>query len=566
MSNSLRDALAKKFVQALNEDQLPWRQMWASQRAYNASTGKDYHGINAMWLAVQAGEHGYTDPRWCTYNQANAHGWSIKKGEKGTKVEFWSQYDTKTRQTLTQAEADKIISEDPEREKDMYMMAKRYTVFNAEQIRGIPPLEKQETVDMVEVAAQRDTLLRNMGLSLREGGNEAYYEPASDTITMPASHTFQSEYGYMSTLLHEAGHATGHESRLNRDLSGGFGSEQYAKEELRAEIASAFTAQALGMHGNDDEPAMQNYMTNHKAYVQSWSKAIKDAPHELFLAIKDAEKISDYLIEKGEFQRVQRAKTALSPENEQKVIAGLEKEFVPEEQRSLYDSLLERINQDNPQLTPIEKSCVAMSILPDEDIITVDRETMAGELYELHYIDDQRDYTELAQFFDCEAIVREAREEFENEQRDAALYVEEGQELDERSFEEYMEDEYRVSAYYGTTEERAVALLNARATNIESHFQKDEYLMANVDGRVVFGGELLLNQQTNQVFAVPNISYEWADPYLARADELRKEAEGSWRKPDPEPSFQEQLRMGAEQYTADQVQQIHAKTQEPRKH
>lgn len=316
MSNSVRDALAKKFVQALNENQLPWRQMWESQRAYNAYTGKDYHGVNAVWLSVQAGEKGYTDPRWMTYNQANEHGWSIKKGEKGTKVEYWSMYDTVTRQTLTQAEAEKIIKENAEREKDMYMMAKRYTVFNAEQIRGIPPLQQQEKVDMVTIGAQRDTLLKNMGVELHEGGNKAFYRPGDDSITMPASYAFRDDYGYMSTFLHEAGHATGHESRLNRNMGTGYGSESYAKEELRAEIASAFTAQALGMHGDDSDPAMQAHMANHQAYVQSWAKAIKDAPHELLQAIKDAEKISDYLIEKGEFQRVQRARPMESQEPE----------------------------------------------------------------------------------------------------------------------------------------------------------------------------------------------------------------------------------------------------------
>ena len=314
MSHSIRSSIAKEFVKSLNENQIPWRAMWENQRAYNASTGKDYRGVNAVWLSYQAGQKGYTDPRWCTFAQANMHGWSIKKGEKGTKIEFWSTYDTKTRQNLTQAEADKIVREDPEREKDMYMMAKRYIVFNAEQIRGIPPLEKQAEVDMAAIGAQRDVLLRNMGLAFHEGGDQAFYRPSEDSITMPPDSAFKNDYGYMSVFLHECGHATGHESRLNRDLTGTFGSEKYAKEELRAEIASAFTSQALGFSaGEVDQTA---HMENHKAYIQSWAKAIKDAPNELFAAIKDAEAISDYLIEKGEFERVQKAKPAKSQEAE----------------------------------------------------------------------------------------------------------------------------------------------------------------------------------------------------------------------------------------------------------
>lgn len=107
---------------------------------------------------------------------------------------------------------------------------------------------------------------------------------------------------YACTFLHECGHATGHPSRLNRDMSGGFGSESYAREELRAEIASAFTAQAIGLHLTDEQ--LQPHMELHKAYIQSWASALQDAPGELFRAIKDAEKISDYLIEKGEFENV----------------------------------------------------------------------------------------------------------------------------------------------------------------------------------------------------------------------------------------------------------------------
>jgi len=100
----------------------------------------------------------------------------------------------------------------------------------------------------------------------------------------------------MATLLHEAGHATGHISRLNRDMTGVFGSPEYAKEELRAEIASAFTAQELGLDYKQNE-----HMENHEAYVQNWIDVLENEPNELFAAIKDAEKISDYLIEKGEF-------------------------------------------------------------------------------------------------------------------------------------------------------------------------------------------------------------------------------------------------------------------------
>lgn len=365
--SSLRDSIAQDFVAALQEDQLPWQKMWAKQRAYNAATGNDYHGINAMWLAWQASQHGYEDPRWCTYKQAQDHGWQVRKGEKATAVEFWSLYDTKTRKTITMEEADKLVRDDPDRKDDLTYITKRASVFNAAQIDGIPKLERPLAVDMDTIVAQRDTLLKNMGVGLREGGDQAYYEPASDTIAMPSGHAFVSDYSYMSVLLHEAGHATGHQSRLNRDLSGGFGSESYAKEELRAEIASAFTAQALGLQGEDDEPAMQAYMANHKAYIQSWCKAIQDAPQELFAAIKDAEKISDYLIEKGEFERAPKPDLAMDPEIEQKVIAAMEEEYVPAEMRGLYEKLLAQAEYQNPEMSAVARSCMAMSTMRNAD-------------------------------------------------------------------------------------------------------------------------------------------------------------------------------------------------------
>lgn len=306
VKENFRDVIANEFVKALSEEKLPWNAMWNSQRPYNATTEKDYRGVNAMWLSFRAGQKGYTDPRWCTFKQAKDNGWSVKKGERGTSIEFWSIYDKKRHKNISLNEADDILSADPDRKEDMRMVAKTYSVFNAAQIEGIPELAKSEiTVDIAAIRGQRDTLIQNMELTFREGGNRAYYSPSEDSITMPPDTEFANDYGYMSVLLHECGHATGAPHRLNRDLSGTFGSESYAKEELRAEIASAFTAQALGFGSLG--PELGAAMDNHKAYIQSWAQAIKDAPGELFAAIKDAEKISDYLIEKGNFKLPEKA-------------------------------------------------------------------------------------------------------------------------------------------------------------------------------------------------------------------------------------------------------------------
>lgn len=299
--NQLRAKMAEQFLEALKKDQLPWKACWQQARPQNAITGKRYRGVNALYLSYYSDELGYTDPRWCTYRQAKEQGWQVRKGETGCRVEYWAYYDMKQKKLLSWKEVGDLLRADPDYEKHLQLRSRIYTVFNAAQIDGIPALLRLHT-DIGAIRQQRDTLLHNMAVGYREQGSQAYYTPGTDTVTLPPEEIFDDTYSYMATLLHECGHATGHPSRLDRDLSGGFGSENYAREELRAEIASAFTAQALGLQMSDEQ--LQKQMQRHMAYVQSWAAALEDAPEELFRAIKAAEQISDYLLEKGEFQQV----------------------------------------------------------------------------------------------------------------------------------------------------------------------------------------------------------------------------------------------------------------------
>ena len=296
----MREQIANRFIAALQEERIPWHQEWQNVIApYNAVTGRGYRGLNYFWLACIAMDKNYADPRWCTFNQAKDKGWKVIKGEKGTRVEFWSMYDTKTKKKLTPSQVKKLrdtleLSEFHDRVKPISNV---FTVFNGEQLDGIPKLkvESRRLFSTAELIELRDRLLKNMELRLREGGNEAFYSPTNDYVNMPMIERFDGAYSYMSTFLHESAHASGAKHRLNRDLSGKFGSESYAKEELRAEIASAFTASATGIK-YEQSPTMEN----HAAYIQNWIKVLENNPNELFAAIKDAEKISDYLLEKGE--------------------------------------------------------------------------------------------------------------------------------------------------------------------------------------------------------------------------------------------------------------------------
>lgn len=298
--NRMREEMINSFIDCLKKDTIPWHRSWsAKQRPFNAVTNTTYHGVNSLWLSYNQFAREFDDPRWCTFKQAQTQGWKIKPGSKGTRVEFWSLYDTEEKRKLTQREAKQLSDELTleEFKNRVKPISNVYTVFNGEQIDGIPKYEeKTYELNTEELLQKRDTLLKNMNVDFSEGGDKAFYNPSRDRITLPEMNRFETEYDYMATLLHEAGHATGHISRLNRDMTGVFGSPEYAREELRAEIASAFAAQVVGIDYQQNQ-----YMENHEAYVQDWISVLENSPNELFAAIKDAEKISDYLIEKGEF-------------------------------------------------------------------------------------------------------------------------------------------------------------------------------------------------------------------------------------------------------------------------
>ena len=302
--NKLREEMSQRFLESLNEGQIPWYACWQEDRPRNALNDKPYRGVNAMYLSYVAREKGYADPRWCTYRQAQEQGWQVRKGEKSALIEYWAYFDTKTKKMLSWSEVRKLYQEDREYfDKYLQLRSRCYNVFNAQQMDGIPE-RKTHGTDIGALRAQRDTLVQNMGYTYREEpGSGAFYRESTDTVTLPPEETFVDTYGYMATFLHESAHASGHESRLNRDLSGSFGSEAYAREELRAEIASAFTAQAIGLRLTSEQLEYQT--RQHCAYVQSWSAALKDAPEELYRAIRAAEQISDYLLEQGGFQQLQ---------------------------------------------------------------------------------------------------------------------------------------------------------------------------------------------------------------------------------------------------------------------
>ncbi len=287
-----REKLAEEFARLLEEKELDWKKEWGGRDIpFNAKTGSVYKGSNRFYLSLVAAQRGYKDPRWATFRQIQAEGWRLKNAKgQGVYVEYWYPYDIKEGKNLTWQEFYKLR----DGIGDRYQLRSRYfVVFNASLIEGITPY-KVEKKD-IPVDELVNTLSRNMEVEiLNDGGDRAYYSPAEDKIHLPIPSDFNSPYAYNSTALHELTHATGAGHRLNRNMGGIFGSQEYAFEELVAEISSCFMSSYLEI--DQDE----KHIENHKAYVQSWINVIREKPEALSQAIKQAERATAYMEYKAE--------------------------------------------------------------------------------------------------------------------------------------------------------------------------------------------------------------------------------------------------------------------------
>lgn len=299
-----RQELVNKLITQLKNGTAPWQKPWASQngiipkKAYNPVTNQFYGGLNQFRLYLTAFEKGYSDPRWCTFETAKRQGWSVKKGEKATQIEKAERYDKNTKKTFD-VDTVKDMSKEERAEyikKNTYVYRKIYYVFNATQIDNIPALEKETETE--KTVLQRHERLENLISNFQcpvffDKDDSAFYNIAKDEIHLPLRDSFKNEYGLYSTFLHEAAHSTGHSSRLNRfkgaEANATFGSENYAKEELRAEIASMFLGAEYHLENSEQ------HIEQHAAYVESWIKGLTSDKNYLFDAIAEAEKISKYL-------------------------------------------------------------------------------------------------------------------------------------------------------------------------------------------------------------------------------------------------------------------------------
>jgi antirestriction protein ArdC len=321
-----REQVAETLIAMLEKGVAPWQRPWSAaggpQLPYNPVTGLTsdgggrYRGGNFLYLHALQLINGYEDPRWVTFLQATrmkagtltpltqaeidhnkelplSHAdrvptWRVKKGEHGTMIEKWGRWIPRKKQAHNPYSADALEADDETPSPRLYF--KGFYVWNASQVDGVPPVERLELKwSPDERYARAQAIVDRLGVPIVTGHAAAYYN-GMDRIEMPARERFDNGDAYYSTLLHECSHASGHKSRLNRPgITGAhpFGSEEYAKEELRVEIASMILA---GDTGVPHDP------TTTAAYVQSWLRSLRNDPSEIFRAAKDATTIGDYLL------------------------------------------------------------------------------------------------------------------------------------------------------------------------------------------------------------------------------------------------------------------------------
>lgn len=260
------------------------RGFFRSRHIQNPVSSVRYHGANFVKLYLIGEEQGYNDGRWMTYKQAQSMGWQVKRGEQGVRLEKYIFDKTVEQKNPNTGEMEKV------RVPLDRPMVNTFVVFHASQIEGIPEPEQLPELEHDEILQIAEDIIASSECPIIETDEgEAYYSPSKDKIVLPNRNAFLDQTSFLATQLHEMVHSTGHKTRLNRNQTGRFGSPEYAMEELRAELGSFFIQTDLGISLD-----AQHY-NSHTHYLKSWIEALENAPNELFRAISDAQKASDYL-------------------------------------------------------------------------------------------------------------------------------------------------------------------------------------------------------------------------------------------------------------------------------
>lgn len=286
-----RRELVEKIVAEMEKGIRPSKALWQnhiSQRPYNPLSGYLYRGGNWMRLAYTAKVENYEDPRWMTYKQAKDAGYQVRRGEKSVLLEKW--IFEKTRKVKNeQGEIEEI------KERLEHPIVNYFRVFNAEQMDGIEPLPEVTPMEHNQMLQTAEDFMKSSECEILEVKQDwAFYDSYRDRIVLPPRDYFKNQESFLSVVLHEMAHSTGHESRFNRPMMGAFGTREYAKEELNAELSSAFIQDDLGIRLEGE------LMEDHAGYLASWIQVLRDDPNVLFQAVKQADRISEFLVKNYE--------------------------------------------------------------------------------------------------------------------------------------------------------------------------------------------------------------------------------------------------------------------------
>jgi antirestriction protein ArdC len=286
MKQDIYERITGKIVADLEQGVRPWMKPWNAEHAAGRITrplrgnGIPYNGINVIMLWSAAMAAGYSAPIWMTFKQAKDLGGHVRKGETGELVVYADRF--------RKTEIDEASGQ--ELERDIPFM-KGYTVFNVEQVEGLPDhfyTPAAPRLDPVQRSDHADAYFVATGASINHGGNQACYSVTLDRIQMPPFETFRDAESYYATLAHEVTHWTRHPDRLNRDFGRKrWGDQGYAMEELVAELGAAFVSADLDLTPEPRE--------DHAAYIGSWLQVLKNDKRAIFSAAAHAQRAADYL-------------------------------------------------------------------------------------------------------------------------------------------------------------------------------------------------------------------------------------------------------------------------------
>ena len=282
-SVSLHDTVTNRIIRELEQGCFPWAQPWASTGGAplgfpeNAATGRSYSGINILLLWTAAIEQGRPSQRWLTYRQALSLGGAVRKGEKGTMVVYADTF-------IPKAEREKAGASGEDARRVGFL--KRFTVFHVTQCDGLPADPAAALPGRVHVEPLIEEVIAATKAEVRIGGDMAFYSPSHDFIQVPPQEAYFEPINWYRTKLHELTHWTGHVTRLNRDFSGKHGGSAYAREELVAELGSAFLCAELGV----------NPTVRHADYLGAWLEVLKGDNRAIFQAASLASKAANLIM------------------------------------------------------------------------------------------------------------------------------------------------------------------------------------------------------------------------------------------------------------------------------